>query len=507
MELSRRNLEKIPRREGLMVPGENVFSLPEKVIQFGTGVLLRGLPDFFIDKANRKGIFNGRVVVVKSTSSGGADAFSRQNGLYTLCIKGYEQGETIEERVINSSISRVLQAKEQWEEILQCAKDPSIQIVISNTTEVGITFVEEKIEANPPESFPAKLLAYLYARYKAFNGSPESGMIIIPTELIPDNASQLRSIILRLCEVNRLPKEFTDWLISSNDFCDSLVDRIVPGRLPDTERVKEEAILGYTDDLMIMAESFCLWAIQSSSERVRKILGFAASDEGVVIADSIEKFRELKLRLLNGTHSFSCALAILAGYSTVRDAMGETVFNSYVRNLMMQEIVPAVSNGVISVKEAESFSEKVIDRFCNPHLNHKWTGIAVQYASKMKMRNVPVLLEFYRKAREVPAGMALGFAAFLRYMKCMTVDGQFMGNVNGVSYAVVDDHAGYFAAKWSDNDPERLVDAVIADAGFWGADLSAITGFAGQLKFYLREIEHRGSSQVMKAMMANKLSN
>lgn len=67
--LSKYNLKDIPVGK-VSVPGEVIFSLPEKVLQFGTGVLLRGLPDYFIDKANRQGIFNGRIVVVKSTDSG-----------------------------------------------------------------------------------------------------------------------------------------------------------------------------------------------------------------------------------------------------------------------------------------------------------------------------------------------------------------------------------------------------------------------------------------------------
>jgi tagaturonate reductase len=71
----------------VQVPDETLFSLPEKVLQFGTGVLLRGLCDYFIDKANKQGVFNGRIVVVKSTDKGDADAFNEQDGLYTHCIK------------------------------------------------------------------------------------------------------------------------------------------------------------------------------------------------------------------------------------------------------------------------------------------------------------------------------------------------------------------------------------------------------------------------------------
>src|SRR5665647_3936037 len=85
MLLSKFNLKNIDA--GIVtVPDESLFALPEKVLQFGTGVLLRGLPDYFIDKANRNGIFNGRIVVVKSTDSGDSAAFDKQDGLYTCLL-------------------------------------------------------------------------------------------------------------------------------------------------------------------------------------------------------------------------------------------------------------------------------------------------------------------------------------------------------------------------------------------------------------------------------------
>src|SRR5688572_12303556 len=156
MQLSKQTILTHPT---LPVPGE-IFDLPEKVLQFGTGVLLRGLPDYFIDKANRQGRFNGRIVVVKSTSNGGTDAFSRQDGLYTLCVRGLEGGKKIDEAIINASISRVLSAKEDWKKIIACAHNPEIQVVISNTTEVGITLTDDDISQDPPKSFPGKLLAF-----------------------------------------------------------------------------------------------------------------------------------------------------------------------------------------------------------------------------------------------------------------------------------------------------------------------------------------------------------
>jgi tagaturonate reductase len=167
MILSREALKSISANDWSL-PSESVFQLPEKVLQFGTGVLLRGLPDYFINKANNQGIFNGRVVIVKSTSSGGTNEFASQDSLYTHCIRGIENGNPVEENIINASVSRVLSAKDEWNEILKCAENPEMEVVISNTTEVGIALkADDTINDTPPISFPGKLLAFLYSRYQA----------------------------------------------------------------------------------------------------------------------------------------------------------------------------------------------------------------------------------------------------------------------------------------------------------------------------------------------------
>src|SRR6478609_7874693 len=142
MILSRYTLKNIAS-DKVNIPDESIFELPEKVLQFGTGVLLRGLPDYFIDKANKQGLFNGRIVVVKSTSQGGSDDFEKQDGLYTHCIKGYEGETIVDKNILNASISRVLAASESWNEILACAKSPDMQIIISNTTEAGIVLTDD----------------------------------------------------------------------------------------------------------------------------------------------------------------------------------------------------------------------------------------------------------------------------------------------------------------------------------------------------------------------------
>ena len=502
--LTRYTLKNIDSSSGILLPPDNVFDLPEKVLQFGTGVLLRGLPDYFIDKANRNGIFNGRIVVVKSTDSGDSSSFEKQDGLFTICVRGVEGGNKIEENIINSAISRVISAKTEWGKVLQCASNTEMKIIISNTTEVGISFVKDDIRLSPPISFPGKLLSFLYERYKVFNGSDESGMVIVPTELITENGKKLEAIVLELAHLNGLEESFMDWLENSNYFCNSLVDRIVPGSPGASQKSAIEEELNYKDDLLIIAESYRLWAIESAEEKVKNILSFSKTDEGVAIAPDITKFRELKLRLLNGTHTLSCALALLAGYVTVKDAMDDPEISGFMKNLMLNDISPAIIDGSITEADASQFAAQVLDRFRNPSIDHKWISISMQYSSKMKMRNLPVLLSYYERFKSVPEYLALGFAAYLLLMKVSNTGSGYGGEINGVPYTIQDDKAAYFCEKWKLLTAEELVENVLQDELLWGMDLTEVSGFSQSVLARLQMLMADGAKKTIKSMLTDK---
>ena len=466
-----------------------LFALPEKVLQFGTGVLLRGLPDFFIEKANRAGLFNGRVVAVKSTDRGDAGAFGRQDNLYTLCTRGLENGQKVEENLVCTAISRVLVAREKWPEVLACARNPELQIVISNTTEVGLQMLEEDVRQAPPQSFPGKLLAVLLERCQCFAGDPARGLLIVPTELIPGNGDKLKAFLLELARFNRLDAGFTQWLETACIFCNSLVDRIVPGKpagdLPGAP--------DYADELLTAAEPYRLWAIEGD-ERVKKVLSFCSADPGVIIAPDIELYRELKLRLLNGTHTLSCGLAWLAGFDTVGQAMGDPLMATYIERLMLREIAPAIPFPV-APEAAERFGRQVLERFRNPFVEHKWLSITVQYSAKMRARNVPVLLEHYRQGGGVPESIALGFAAFLLFYAPASVRNEAVFGATRASIDIQDDHAAYFFDQWEKHAPADLPRAVLSDAAFWGTDLAALPGFAERVTALLLEMLEKGARE------------
>lgn len=491
MNLSRKNLPKIGQT-GVEIPGNDLFGLPEKILQFGTGVLLRALPDYFVDQANRKGIFNGRILVVKSTSSGDTEAFHDQDGLYTLSVRGVENGEPVDQQLICSAVSRVISANRQWDDLMASAANAQLQIVISNTTEVGIQLVKESIFQKPPLSFPAKLLAFLFERYQVFQGAPEAGMLVIPTELLTDNGKKLKSIVKELAEFNNLDTLFLEWLDRHNCFCNSLVDRIVPGKPDASGRADLEKKWGYSDELMAVCEPYRLWAIEGD-EWVRKQLSFSVADEGVIITSDITKFKELKLRMLNATHTLSCGLAFLSGFKTVREAMEDSLFESYIQNLMMHEIGPSIPYAIPD-QEVREFGLKVLDRFRNPWLQHQWISITMQYSSKLAMRVIPVLKQYYALFNKPPELIAMGFAAYLLFMRPVKLDEhKYYGILNNQYYLIQDDQAAYFYGLWEERSVDTMVTRVLSNTDFWNEDLCRLEGFATAVTRKLKNFIRRGT--------------
>ena len=493
--LNKQNLSQA-NQNNVLLPDEATYQLPEKVLQFGTGVLLRGLTDYFIDKANRQGLFKGRAVVIKSTP-GSTNDFAKQDNLYTLnnTLSNSPEDKPAQPYVISSAISRVLSAHDDWAKIKKAACQPELGIVVSNTTEVGISYVEEALFGEAaPDSFPAKLTALLHARYEALGGDADTGWVIVPCELIVDNGRKLADMVNRHAARHDLSGDFMNWLDKHNHFCNSLVDRIVPGKPAADKLQNTEQQIGYQDKLLTLTEWYRFWAIEGN-QTVKDRLTFAAADPaGVVITEDISIYRERKLRLLNGTHTISVPLAFMSGFDKVHECMQDETMAAFFQNLMTEETIPATP---VPEKIMVSFADDVLRRFANPDINHKLISITLQLTAKMKMRVVDTLLRHYQNTKTVPKYHAQGFAGYLQFMKCRkTDDGKFEGqrtNKKGQteSYPVQDDLAAYFADAWQEygDDTKGFVKKVLSDTYLWGTSLYALPGFADEVTAQLQQLK------------------
>jgi tagaturonate reductase len=494
-----RSAEFAPRGE-VLVPEPALLALPERAVQFGTGAFLRGFVDFFLDQANRRGSFGGRVVMVGSTGSGRDGAVTEQDGLYTLATRGVSAGALVEERRVIASVSRALSARDAWPEVLACARDPLLEVVFSNTTEVGIQLDEgDGPELNPPRSFPGKLTRFLVERARAFGYDPSAGVVVVPCELIDDNGDRLRAVVLALAERWGLEAGFTRWLAEGVVFCNTLVDRIVPGTPGggDGERLREE--LGYDDALLTVCEPYRLFAIQAD-DAVRARLRFADADPGIVVTGDVAPFRERKVRLLNGAHTISVPTALLCGCRTVREAVEEPAVGRFLKRVLLEELVPSVQ-----APQAERFAREVLDRFANPFIQHELFDITLHATAKMRVRVVPSLLRHVERTGRVPQGMALGFAGHLLFLR-----GELQEQRRAAGLPVPIDQAGERITElWrapGKAEPAgiaSLARVACADTSLWGTDLAAVPGFADAVASWLA----RASADGMPAALTRFLDH
>ena len=486
------------------------FDLPERVLQFGTGVLLRGLVDNLIDKANKQGVFNGRILVVKTTSSDSSD-FDKQNSVFTLNERGIVDGEANKTSTVITAINRVVGATDEWAAIVACAENPNFDIIFSNTTEAGIAYIEEDIFAMPPKSFPSKLAAFLYKRYNFVKGVG-GGFVIVPTELIVNNGDILRGMIEKHAERMGLPQGFFDWLKSDCYFCNSLVDRIVSGAPSAKDKAELFEQYGYEDKLCINSETFLLWAIEGN-DVVKQKLSFAQTDSRVSISDDITPFREQKLRILNGGHTISVPLAYLSGLRLVGDMMNDKLMGRFTEQVILEEIVPTLDF------DATNFAQDVLNRFRNPFIEHKLISITVQCSAKMNMRNGATFGRYVAKMGKLPERMCLGFAAYLLFTRPVKVEnGQYFGHVITNSetslrgtkqegsdfYPIQDDHAAFFYDVWQKTDELDLsslcdfVESVLSNNSIFDKNLLGINGFVSKIADLMFEMANDGFAKAVE---------
>lgn len=464
----------------------------ESILQFGTGRFLRAFADCLIDEARKSGRYDGRIVMVASTPSGRAELLNNQKGRYTLWTRGHKQDELIDEFHSITSVSRVLSASQHWNEVLALAKSPHLETILSNTTEIGLSLQDNDLQSSP-QSFPGRLCALLYTRAEFFDYADLSHVTVLPCELIDNNGDLLRNLVMEQAQRWSLGTRFTDWVRHSILFCNTLVDRIVPGLPGRTELEAAYSRLGYKDELLTVCEPYRLWAIQGD-ETLHEKLGFSKGADGVVIAPEISPYRTRKIRLLNGGHTLSVPVGLLAGCETVLDSMNHPAVSKFIESLLRDEIGPVLP---VDPATVPPYIDEVLQRWQNPYMHHRLIDITLQTTTKLRHRVVPTLINYYETYPTGPAPrhIALGFAAWLRFMRGISEsDGTIYSRFQGKLHPIHDDHAKQFHDWWPAEDRliPNFVQEVLSSQSLWGISLNNLPGFTGAVQTSLQKILDRG---------------
>lgn len=456
---------------------------PERVLQFGEGNFLRAFVDYFIDVANERSGFHGKVVAVQPISGSSIkEKFEAQDCLYTLYLRGIEDGQKVEKRRVISCISRCLSAADEFDAVLACAHNTDLKYIVSNTTEAGIVYREgDRMDAPGTASFPGKLTLLLLERYHCM---PESGFVLLPCELIEENGKNLLACVRKYITLWGLSADFAAWVEEKNVFCSTLVDRIVPGYPKDAATLN--AANGYEDGLLVSAEPFGFWAVEGPGW-LNDELPFSKSGLPVLVTEDCTGYKQRKVRILNGAHTSTVCAGLLCGLETVGEMMADPLLRTYLETEIAQEIIPTLD---LPRSELDAFAASVIERFQNPFIRHELMSITLNSTSKWRARVLPSVTEYLSRKGALPKLLTFSFAAYAEFFRCGKFDCKDDKEV-----------LDFFAAHRGDS-AEALMAALCAQEPFWGRDLSVIPGFLAAVTEGLKAIQAVGVRAALEEMLA-----
>ena len=466
---------------------------PERVLQFGEGNFLRAFVDYFIDEMNEKAGFNSKVVLTQPIAPGLAPMINDQEGLYTLFLRGREDGQKVNHKRVISCVSRCLNPYEDYQALLDCAKNPELRFLVSNTTEAGIVFDPAcKADDAPPASFPGKLTAFLYERYKL--GLP--GFIILSCELIDYNGDVLKKCVSQYIDLWGLEEDFRTWAMNENLFCSTLVDRIVTG-YPRNEAAAICEELGYQDNLIDTGEVFGFWVIEGP-QSIKDEFPFEKAGLPIIVVDDHTPYKHRKVRILNGSHTTMVLGAYMAGQNIVRGCMEDEVIHGFMNKTIYDEIIPTLD---LPKDELLEFAAAVSQRYNNPYIDHQLLDISLNSTAKWKARVMPSLLEYVKREGKLPACITFSFAAYIAFYHNGKERGEncLMGVRGADTYAIKDDQWTLdFYYEHKDDDAKAIAHAVVNNERMWGTALAELPGFEAAVAAALERIEAVGMYEAMK---------
>lgn len=463
--------------------------LPIKILQFGEGNFLRAFVDWQIDKANEAGIMNHGVAIVQPIDKGMAGMLEQQDCLYHVYLEGVKEKKPVKDIRLVKCVQCAINPYEEYEAYERIFLSPELEATVSNTTEAGIRYEEgDDLWALPPKSYPAKMTALLYKRFKHFEGDPTKGLCIICCELIENNGSTLREYVLRHAEYNKLGEDFIEWVEKYCHFCDTLVDRIVPGfPRENIAEIKEE--LGFDDNLVVKAEFYHLWAIGGPGyEEVQRRLPLDKAGLHVIFMPTIKQFRDKKVRILNGSHTGMVPIGLQIGCETVMDAFNNADLEAFVNTMVAEEVIPMIEE---DQEELKAFAAGILERFYNPYIRHMLKTISLNSLSKWETRNFPTVLDNWKKAGKVAEKELFTFAALLTL---------YSGKVDFTPDDTAE-HVEFIQKVWNSEDVDATVKAIVENKNIWTVDFTEVAPFVEKVAGYVKVILAEGMAAALKKML------
>lgn len=338
-----------------------------------------------------------KVHVIQPIPQGRVAQLAENRDGYHVILQGIEDGKPVTQvtkvNVLSSWINPYLTSGT----IKTLASDRNNVVVVSNTTESGIEYEEnDRIEMDPPSSFPAKLTQFLFHRFHQF---AEEEVFILPCELIDKNGEKLKFCVEQYAALWRLDERFQKFLDNKVYFYNTLVDRIVTG-FPKDPKEGVVSSIAASDPNTVVAEPYHLWVIEGS-KKLEQLIPFGKSDLNVLYTDNLKAHREVKVRVLNGIHSCLVPLGISLGLKEVRQCIKHPSIIRFVEMMIKDEIIVGLEED-FSRDYLTAYAEKIVERLLNPFVSHQLADISLNHLSKVQTRILPGIKACHMRVGHFP---------------------------------------------------------------------------------------------------------
>lgn len=481
-----KTIASAPLPEGVLTPRYDRQQLQTRIVHFGFGAFHRAHQALLTDRVlNAQGGDWGICEISLFSGDRLMSQLREQNHLYTVLEKGANGNQAI----IVGAVKECLNAKlDSLATIIEKFCEPQVAIVSLTITEKGYCIdpatgsldvsnpriIHDMQHPTEPHSAPGILVEALHRRRER----GLSPFTVLSCDNIPDNGHVVKNAVLGMAE--KRAAELAAWIQQHVSFPGTMVDRIVPAATEESlDEITRE--LGVADPCAISCEPFIQWVIEDNFVAGRPQWEVA----GVQMVDDVLPWEQMKLRMLNGSHSFLAYLGYLAGFQHISDCMQDSAFREAAYRLMMNEQAPTLR---ITNVDLSRYAASLIERFANPALKHRTWQIAMDGSQKLPQRMLEGIREHLTRGSNWPL-LALGVAGWMRYVSGVDDTGATIDIRDPLSEKIR-------LLVESSSDAER-VSALLSLQEVFGTDLVKNPLFVQAIEQAWRRIAQHGAHQAV----------
>lgn len=492
MRLSNQTLSQLPKE--VVVPTYDRSKIKTKIVHLGFGAFHRAHQAIYADiLAAQYDSDWGYCEVNLIGGEAQIQDLKQQDCLFSVCEMSYDNWNT---RVVGIAKKALHADVDGIQKVLDVMTRPEIAIVSITVTEKGYCYLPSTASidtnnpliihdiTNPhtPKSVPGVIVEALRLR-------KEQGLkpfTVMSCDNMPENGHVTRNVVLALAK--QRDESLAQWIEENVTFPSTMVDRIVPAATPETMAKIKKQLGGIDDPAGIAGEPFRQWVIEDNFVAGRPEWQKA----GAELVNDVLPYEEMKLRMLNGSHSFFAYLGYLAGYMHIDECMQDPNYVKAARHLMLNE--QATTLRVKNV-DLSAYADSLLGRYRNTGLKHRTWQIAMDGTLKLPQRMLDSVR--YHLANGTPFDcLALGIAAWMRYVSGVDDSGNVIEVCDPAAEKLKE-----LVLNSSDN--QDRVNALLSLKHVFGEDLPQNPLFIAQVTKAYHSLRDIGAKETVKQITQN----